>query len=246
MNELILKVEYPDGHDHIEIAFDVVNGCITSSSGCRAEPIYYPEFSFRDRFISELTKHGLKNYFELSIGLEALMSPTSSPGTIDSLFKGYLDRIDISNELTIIDPYFYCSLNSKRNFNLTDYVKRIEGILVNYEKSLQLLNVVTLPTFCPKAKSAIEKTIKSLNSKITITHETSPSIHDRFWIAGNRNKGILSGASFNGFGKSYCVVDFLEEQDVKDIVAEFENSSLIPPNNNPQPVPANWSFSVGA
>jgi hypothetical protein len=226
MNTMYWKVEYPDGFDHEKFTVDFSRGDIESLRGCKIGFIDSPEFSLAPFFLKAISQMGLKSYMETAPIMESLLSPSFSISDVDSFFSYYLESLNITDELIIIDPYFYPNFNNPAQ--LTNYTTRIIGLLNNYSQILKDVRVITSSRVTSNTtKSTVENAIKSLNPHIRTHHKTTNDIHDRFWISNNRSKGILSGTSLNGFGKKYCIVDFLDDQDVADIIQELSNSSLI-------------------
>lgn len=121
-------------------------------------------------------------------------------------FLDYIKKIGgVAGNLIIIDPYIFCRTSS-------DSYQRL------LEKILKDSNYASLKIITDKAhfdKDFFEKIKLAVNKAIEILF--SDEFHDRFWIA-NGNKGFISGASLNGVGKKYSLINMLEDKDVADIM----------------------------
>ena len=226
MGTMYWHVEYDDDFDYVRFVEDLSNGRIKSLKGCDIREMPYPVYALRDEFVKTIKEHGFTGFLQVVPTTEALMSPQFTSPEADAIFCDFLDEIGIGEELIVIDPYFFPKFPSGSSRD--DYVKRVVRILDRYRPKLRDLRVVTARR--STEQSSIQTVVEALSrgrGDITVSHTTSDELHDRFWLSRQSGKGILSGTSFNGFGKKYCVVDFLDEQDVRDIVSEFEKSALI-------------------
>lgn len=118
-----------------------------------------------------------------------------------------------NNELIIVDPYIFSSKQNK-------YCDMLASIL-----NLSEARTITIVT---DKKNCIDVSVNKISNKINITMDIkySDDFHDRFWIA-NRENGFYTGTSFNGIGKKISLINMLSNDDVKDIIDELLNESLI-------------------
>jgi len=63
----------------------------------------------------------------------------------------------------------------------------------------------------------LEKEIVDYFDNGYIKVHLTDKFHDRFWIC-NSGKGFISGTLFNGVGKKISSINYLDENDVKDIL----------------------------
>ena len=126
-------------------------------------------------------------------------------------FSEYLSKIEASNnELIIVDPYFFSSDDG-------GYCKIIDDVL----KRSNAKSIIVITDQKHYKKASHDK----ISHKVDVKY--SPDFHDRFWIA-NRKKGFYTGTSFNGIGKKISLVNYLDKNDIIDIIEELRNSQLIP------------------
>lgn len=60
-----------------------------------------------------------------------------------------------------------------------------------------------------------EEIKKTLDKDIQLVF--TEEFHDRFWIANECN-GFTPGTSLNGVGKKYASINFMDKEDVKNII----------------------------
>ena len=221
---IFLEIIPKDNFDFSKLVVDHANGRPVDLSGCDLYHIQDPIFALKDVFIDFIIQHGFTDYTQMQLILEDLTTPSTPPTQIESILIRYLSNIGIDDELIIVDPYFF-----PRNMD-SSYPELIVKILSQFACKLSCLRIVTAShhgAFSERTKATIEEEIKKRYSSINIAHTKSNYLHDRFWISNKRGKGILTGTSLNGFGKKYSIVDYLSDQDVKDIVANFASQQLI-------------------
>lgn len=64
-----------------------------------------------------------------------------------------------------------------------------------------------------------------MKSKLQLDTKFTKKYHDRFWICGN--SGLFVGTSFNGVGTKYCLVDYIDHDDVLAIMKSIKDEGLI-------------------
>ena len=129
-------------------------------------------------------------------------------------FSGNLSKIGSKNvELIIVDPYIFSSEQD-------EYCEILASVL-NSSEAKRIIIVTDKRNY--KEESSLK-----VSAKINIAMDIKYSVdfHDRFWIA-NREKGFYTGTSFNGIGKKLSLINILTDNDVKDIIDELSNQSLI-------------------
>lgn len=179
-------------------------------------------FSFKEEIIDYILEHGLSSLINSEPVLEHLVAKGATKNNIIDAMHKYLDKIGVDNELIIIDPYFYAPTTD------TTYPTTIELTLDKYLSQVNTLHIITYPNKVDKAlKTTIETNLKTKKASLNILHKTSNDYHDRFWISNNREKGILTGTSLNGFGKKYSLLDRLNTSDVRDIIDSLQALGLL-------------------
>ncbi len=142
---------------------------------------------------------------------EILSDKTPRNAVLDTL-RYKLDRCQPRGTLLIIDPYIY-----PQNPD-ADYVTDFISVFNDAIKSCSSLEICTINR--GNITSQLDAAINALNPSIKITKKFSNVFHDRFWIVDG-SRGLFVGTSFNGVGKRYAVVDYLSEEDAKDICLRY-------------------------
>jgi hypothetical protein len=225
-NEIFLKLIPEKDFGMVEFFVDLANHRRVDLNKCQVFQIQFQDIAsyYREEFIKDIIENGWTSFLCRRPLLERVVSPGQDSNYVVSIIVDFLGKINVENELVIVDPYFFA-----RNKD-TDYPILIQSILSPFATQLQVIRIITLPEpdyVDPLVKQNIEIEIKKLNNKIQLYHSTSREYHDRFWISSNRSKGVLSGTSLNGLGKRYAIIDYLSATDVKDIVESLVNSKLI-------------------
>jgi hypothetical protein len=179
-------------------------------------------YSFKDEIVDYILEHGLSSLINSEPILEHLVAKGATQNNIVSALHKYLDKVGVDNELIIIDPYFFAPTTD------TTYPTTIDLTLDKYLTQIDTLHIITYPNKVDAIlKTTIETNLKTKKPSINILHKTSNDFHDRFWISNNREKGILTGTSLNGYGKRYSLLDRLNTSDVRDIVNSLQTLGLL-------------------
>jgi hypothetical protein len=181
-----------------------------------------PVYTFKEEFIEHIAKHGLSSLVNSDLILEHIVPKGSGLNSTVPILHKYLNKVGIDNELIIVDPYFFSNSSNSNHSN------EVVSILSPYLSSLQDLYIVTNSNSTNNSiKTDIISGICAINSSINIHHNTSNDYHDRFWISNNREKGMITGTSLNGFGNRLALIDRLNTSDVRDIIQNLKNDGLI-------------------
>jgi len=86
---------------------------------------------------------------------------------------------------------------------------------------------VTNSTINNSLKNDAQNGLFALKPTIYIVHKISSNYHDRYWISGNREKGLIMGTSLNGLGNKFASVDRINISDVREIVPELIGDSIL-------------------
>jgi hypothetical protein len=129
---------------------------------------------------------------------------------LDTL-KYKLNRCSPTHSLHVIDSYLYPSCPDS-NY-VSDFIDVFEDTL----KRCSSVVIVTLKDRNKKLEQEIQNEIKKVNPKVSIKSNYTNAFHDRFWIIDNL-RGLFVGSSLNGIGKRYSIVDYLSEDDAKEII----------------------------
>lgn len=222
MPRIILELVPKGPSDFSTVAVELANGRLVDLSAYDVRIHHSPLDAFRAEFIQYLTEYGLSAYLRRGPLFEEVVPGGASADDVRYLLQSYVQQLHVEDELIIIDPYFFAPTNDP------SYPDLVVGILRPILSSLKVLKVVTR---ADKSDPQLVVTIRSKlavhNPKIQLIHTTTHSFHDRFWINPARKKGFLSGASLNGLGKKYALVDHLSERDTQDIIAAASAENLI-------------------
>src|SRR5574337_550283 len=156
------------------------------------------------------------------VWLEATGTPYDKTKDIIVVFKKYLDRVVLSDHLILVDYYIFSGKNEKNKYS--DFITQI------FSDHLKKLQKITFVTSKDKYKKDTEQAIieNFLNVKRHLKIETkfSDKFHDRFWLCGKR--GMFVGTSLTGIGKKYCLIDYINHDDIR---SEEHTSELQSPLN---------------
>ncbi len=153
---------------------------------------------------------------------EELLPPGSNKPQLVTKIQSMLDKLKPFQELVIIDGYIFPQGN-RRDPN---YADTVVDVLKNVVNGLSKLIFITSRDYDVRLSQDIQNRLKQQNQNLVVEVKNTDVFHDRFWIT-DRNKGMLVGTSLNGIGKKYFVIDYLEEQDVRDIVQAAIDEGLI-------------------
>lgn len=162
-----------------------------------------------------LTSEEINKYFKhnnMEVLLEKVMWKNMTQREKVETMCSYLKEIDAENgDLIIIDPYLF-----PRRFN-SEYTYLMIEILNGVKlKSIQF--ITSKKTYNEKLYNDIKNMCDCKNIRLKFTDD----YHDRFWIA-NKSKGFIMGTSLNGLGSRISLIDFINKDDLKDIVSDFDS-----------------------
>lgn len=169
----------------------------------------------------ELLEHGMTCILTPEIKHEATGTPYDRPKDIVIVLKKFLDRVILSDHLILVDYYMFSDKNEKSHYS--NFITQI------FSDHLKKLQKITFITSKDKYKRDTEKAIfeNFLNVKRHLKLETkfSDLFHDRFWLCGK--KGLFVGTSMNGLGKKYCLIDYINNDDILDINKYLTDEGLV-------------------
>lgn len=180
--------------------------------------------NYKEEIVDFFIEEGFSNFVNSQILYESVIpAGTPQPKIINILTK-YLSKVGIDNELIIVDPFFLA------HTSIPNYAQIVESILINFISSIDTIKIIT--TANPRninrsLLTQIDTTLKGHKPTLQIIHNTTNDFHDRFWISNNREKGIVTGTSLNGFGNKFALVDRLNTSDVREIIRELITQGLI-------------------
>lgn len=159
--------------------------------------------------------------------LESLVKPGTTPADLIQLLQDSLDTAGVTDEIIIIDPYFYASIKGPQQQHKTQaYTNLLKNTLQKYKSQIRSMKIITDASKQDNTMRQIVHTaINAAIPSASITDTYSSDIHDRFWITNNRKAGILVGTSLNHLGNKYALVCQLDATDVQEIITSL--SSLL-------------------
>jgi hypothetical protein len=210
-----------DNSNYIDLVVNLSNKKGVDLSNYDVSQVSSVVYSFKDEIVEYLLNNGFSSLISADLLLEDVVAKGTPANKIIPLLQRYLDKIDIKDELIIVDPYFFAKSKNP------DYVTIVIQVLARYLPQITQLIFITNYSIDATLKAAIEFSLKKLNPSLNIIHQLSYDYHDRFWISGDREKGVVMGTSLNGLGNKLALVDRLNIVDVRLIVKELISDSLI-------------------
>lgn len=181
-------------------------------------------YNYREEIIKEIVDDGFTSFIEAGFVNEDVVGAGTPQNKIIPILQKFLNKIDVDNELIILDPYFFAPTR------IPNYADLIENILLPYLTTVTTLRIITTDNAGKidlALKGSIETKLKAHNAGLQIIHTRSANYHDRFWISGGREKGLVSGTSLNGLGNRLALIDRLNTTDVREIVTALAADGLI-------------------
>lgn len=221
---IYLRLDPAEDFDFLNFVVEQANGRPVDLSKCGVFQIDYPQLYFKEMFLKQIVEHGLTTYLEMDLILEDLTTPRTQPDRVEEIIVKFLTNIGLDGELIIVDPYFFAPRVD------ATYVTRLCNIMTPFISTLQNIRIVTAShsrAYSANSKNLVLNGLAALSSSLNVSHTQSNELHDRFWISNNREKGILTGTSLNGLGRKYAVIDYLQDEDVKEIVTDLHSQNLI-------------------
>lgn len=208
--------------DYIELVIKISNNQDINLSDFEIGQIDSVVHTFKDEIVDYLLEHGFTSLVSTEPLLEHIVVRGTPDNKIIPVVQTYLDKLNIDNELIIVDPYFFAK---PKNPN---YISVLDQILDKYIPSIDNLIIVT-NTFSVDntIKNLILSTLQGKKQSLIISHKQHNDYHDRYWISGAREKGLVMGTSLNSLGNKVALVDRLNTSDVRDIVVELKNDGLL-------------------
>lgn len=223
MNDIIwiLKPKKED-LDYSDLAVKISNNQDLNLSDYELKEVPSVVHAFKDEIVKYLLEHGLMNLLSSELLLEHIITKGTPNNALISVVQTYLDTANIDNELIIVDPYFFSAKPKNPN-----YVSVLIQILDKYTNIIDNLIIITNAHVDLTIKTSIETALKAKKATLNIIHKQHNDYHDRYWISGAREKGIVMGTSLNSLGNKVALLDRLNATDVKSIITELKNDGLL-------------------
>lgn len=146
---------------------------------------------------------------------EAVLQKTDDPSLLISTVKHHLTLLGAKDELLIIDPFFFPeSANA-------DYLARLEAIFSDAISSVNHLRIVVGSERNLSLERDFLDMAQRVRPLITTAVISTDTFHDRF-VIGDAAKGFFIGTSLNGIGRKYAIMDYMNDEDAKEIYKAFK------------------------
>jgi hypothetical protein len=147
------------------------------------------------------------------------------PGPVDDrapllrLLAEMIRRLAAERDFVIVDPYLLP--NEPRG----DYLYELIGLLELVAARVARLHLVTMQ-FNERLFGELSEELAERCPHCAVTHVRSRRYHDRFWMA-DESRGLFVGTSLNGVGRRYALADFLDSNDVAEIIGDLRTEGLL-------------------
>lgn len=215
----LLKVELKDPNGTFKELHELL-GNSRINNNYKVLQVPFPVYMFAGEFLEHVSNHGFESLFNYTIAMEDITSPSMTINKVEEIVHKFVKKLDASERLLIIDPYFYASSNT------TNTVDMFSRLLSSVSTNLKEVTIVTNGRKVD-TKAAIHAAIKSIQQNITINDFSTDEFHDRFWLDPDRSIGIVMGTSLNGLGNKIALIGKLSDQDVTEIVKLAKNLNVI-------------------
>lgn len=145
----------------------------------------------------------------------------AAPFLIQTL-RDKLQSLSPRESLTIIDN----DLFSPKLENSANHLRILAEILVGLVDTVKRITFITHPTYDSSLYDEVKQLLHYLNSELVVTLNTADNFYDRFWIV-DEHQGLFVGASLNGVGQKYALVDNMHDEDTVKIVEQLRQRNLL-------------------
>jgi len=211
-----------ENQDYLDLVVKISNNQDINLSDYDIERVHSVVQTFKNEIIKYLLEHGFSSLMASELLVEQIVAKGTPENKIISIIHKYLDNVKVDNELIIVDPFF---LAKSKKIN---YVNVIDQILDKYIHTITNLIIITNTHSVDTAvKASLISTLKAKKQSLNIAHKQHNDYHDRYWISGSREKGLVMGTSLNGLGNKVALIDRLNTSDVRNIVKELTSDGLL-------------------
>lgn len=196
----------------------------------KIEYIKDPIKNLRGAFADYIAANGISSLYNFSFAQDAISAPCGKIEENLDLHKKFISTLSPADSLLIIDPYFF---SADTKIKIKQSVDIFNHLLQPLYNSIEHIAVISSgKNFNQKCKDDLEKELNittGKNIKFNTIH--SDEIHDRFWIAPQKNSGVVFGTSLSGIGKRLSLVDKLSAADVSEIMKFLQKNDIYPAGN---------------
>ncbi|KQV06697.1 hypothetical protein [Leifsonia sp. Root112D2] len=141
---------------------------------------------------------------------EDLVSPKVDPMKVTSLLSQMLSDLEPIEELILVDPY------ALKATNAAEQAGRIADAMFPAATRVSSVRVIHDKPDTTGVGDELRSVFAHRGFAGEIALTQTGLFHDRFIVADG-TAGILLGASFNGIGSRYFLVDYLARRDAEDV-----------------------------
>jgi len=142
---------------------------------------------------------------------------------IGDMLRDKLKTLSPSNEIIIVDCYIF---PKKLKEDTKDYLKFLTDIFSPTISNIKHMSFITCHKYNTNLFFDFKESLIKLNPALSVVCKTTEEFHDRFWII-DRTNGLFIGTSLNGIGKKYALVDFIRDNDTKDLMNVLMELQLV-------------------
>lgn len=181
---------------------------------------YALNYASEDAYLFDKVKEAIRKkgitHFTNSIDLmEGVLPDNMARADFVDNLRYMVRNIQVTDELLLIDPYLF-----PRNAD-PDYIPYLEKVFGTAIGSITHLRIATKPDRHGPTETTFSQMVHGKKPGVVITTKYTEVFHDRFWIA-DQARGLFIGTSLNGIGKRYSLIDYLRDEDVKDICGRYQ------------------------
>ncbi|MFT8550368.1 MAG: hypothetical protein ABF739_04665 [Acetobacter okinawensis] len=213
--EAFFKLEYYLAMQFNEIREDL-HKTVENNYDANIQFISNPDILFEKKYREKIIREGFMSFLSGTLAMEDITSPSMEIDQIEGIFRKFVDNIDISSDLLVIDPYFFASKNPDNDYDL--FLRCLSPV----PQELKKITIIHNGKIEENALDIFKSKITSIKPDVEVIDRTCSIIHDRFWINTINKKGIVVGTSLNGIGKKVSIVDNLSHSDVNSILEELD------------------------
>lgn len=147
---------------------------------------------------------------------ESVLPANTPRHALRDTLRFHLSMLEPSSELLLIDHYLF---PIHPDPGLLGFM---QSVLEDTLKAVSTLHVVTQPGRNTAFEAQFHAMAQAVNPTIAIHPKYTGDFHDRFWLT-DQTGGLFVGASMNGIGNRYALVDWLREEDATAIYSFFQS-----------------------
>ena len=166
---------------------------------------------FQQKIQEAIVNQGATKCLDQSLICESVLPVSDDTTLLTSIIKCHLGQLQATQELLIIDPYFFPD-----RVEQASYLTMLLNTFRDAVKSISHFKVVAKPGINRPLKNEFFIQLKKINPQLQTYLTESDDFHDRFIIADGQ-RGAFIGTSLNGIGRKYALIDYMRDEDAQEI-----------------------------